>query len=318
MKRLSKALHIAPLMRYSDEHFRVLLHAIAPNAITYTEMATFNEILHRSRKAHRVAPEEGPVILQLGGADPDQLAKCVAKAQDWGYAGVDLNVGCPSLKVMAMEAGVCLLRKPHLVHDCVQAMMEATDLPVSVKTRIGIDDEESYAFIHGFIDTVQKSGLKTFTLHARKAWTQGVSPKQNRNVPPLNYERVFALKRAFPDLTFHLNGGLTSWEMIEPLIGHVDGVMLGRMAIDDPWAIRIVDKGLFGDSQRLSKAEVLEEYLGYCQRKTQEGVSLRLLLRHLFGLVSGSKGAKAWRRSIQEQIQSNHLSMDVLVSQLLD
>lgn len=317
MKRLSKALHIAPLMRYSDAHFRVLLHAIAPNASTYTEMATFNEILQGSRKAHVVEPEEGPVILQLGGADPDQLAKCAAKAQAWGYAGIDLNVGCPSLKVMAMEAGVCLLRRPHLVHDCVKAMLEATNLPVSVKTRIGIDDEESYAFIHGFIEIVQKSGLKTFTLHARKAWTQGVSPKQNRNVPPLNYERVFALKRAFPKLAFHLNGGLTCWEQVEPLIDQVDGVMLGRLAIDDPWKIRRIDEGLFGESLRLSKSVVLAQYLDYCHRKSAQGVPLRLLLRHLFGFVSGAKGAKAWRRSIQEQIQANCLSIDTLEKQLL-
>lgn len=296
-------LSVAPMMNHTDRHFRALLRIISRHVLLYTEMIPTGALLHgqaQRRLAHDAG--ESPVALQLGGSDPGALARCARLAQDAGYDEVNLNVGCPSDRVQEARFGACLMAEPRLVADCVVSMTGATTLPVTVKTRIGIDDRDSYEHLVEFIGTVAGAGCATFIIHARKAWLQGLSPRENRHLPPLQYDTVYRLKRDFPGLRFVLNGGIGSLEDALGHLGRVDGVMIGRAACSNPYLLHAADARVFGDdTPPLSREEVLRHYTEYAGRQAAAGVAMHHLVRHVTGLFQGRPGARAFRRHLSEQ-----------------
>jgi tRNA-dihydrouridine synthase A len=290
-------------MDCTDRHDRFFLRQITRRTLLYTEMVTTGAVLNGDReKLLGFDPVEHPVALQLGGAEPRALADCAAIAQDWGYDEVNLNVGCPSDRVQNARFGACLMAEPRLVADCVAAMREAVSIPVTVKTRIGIDDRDSEAALLDFVDTVAAVGSRTFIVHARKAWLRGLSPKENRNIPPLDYGRVYRLKQARPELEVIINGGVPDLDAAEThLDAGMDGVMLGRAAYHTPWILAEADRRLFGAaSPRPTRADVITALIGYAQRLQGEGLPVKVLTRHVMGLCAGLPGARAWRRHLSE------------------
>ncbi len=294
---------VAPMMDCTDRFDRALLRLISRRAWLYTEMVTTGAVLHGDRdRLLRFDAMEHPVALQLGGADPGELAACAAIAADWGYDEVNLNVGCPSDRVQAGRFGASLMAEPGLVADCVAAMAAAGPLPVTVKCRIGIDEQDPAEALPRFVETVSRAGCRTFIVHARKAWLAGLSPKQNRDVPPLDYPLVDALKADRPDLEILLNGGLTDMAEAARALDRLDGVMVGREAYRNPYSLAVVDRLFFGDDRPVrSRAQVLADYLPLIAAWTAEGVPLKHVTRHLVGLFQGLPGARAWRRAIAEQ-----------------
>jgi tRNA-dihydrouridine synthase A len=297
----SHRLCIAPMMDRSDRHFRYLTRLLAPHARLYTEMITARALLHgdAERLLRRDAAEQ-PVALQLGGSEPRELAAAARLGESAGYDEVNLNVGCPSDRVQAACFGAALMLDARRVADCVAAMRAAVAVPVTVKTRLGVDDHDSYEFVQGFVATVAAAGCGTFIVHARKAWLQGLSPKENREVPPLDYPRVHRLKREFPALTIVLNGGLTDAATCLRELDGVDGVMLGRAAYQDPWLIAVLDAALFGEGAPETLERVLEGFLPYVERELAAGTPLRSMTRHLLGLRAGRAGGRRWRRELSE------------------
>lgn len=291
------------MMNHTDRHFRALLRIISRHVLLYTEMIPMGALLHGQadrRLAHDQA--ERPVALQVGGAEPAGLARCARLAQATGYDEVNLNVGCPSDRVQEARFGACLMAEPQLVADCVAAMAAATCLPVTVKTRIGIDDRDSYGELVDFIGTVATAGCSTFIIHARKAWLQGLSPRENRHLPPLDYATVYRLKRDFPRLQFVLNGGVTTLEAVTGHLEHVDGVMIGRAACSNPYLLHAADALVFGDeTPPPSRAEVLQRYTDYAEQQIIAGVAAHHLARHVTGLYQGRPGARAYRRHLSGQ-----------------
>ena len=286
---INKRISIAPMMAYTDRHYRVLMRLITRTALLYTEMVTTGSLVHGEVSRHLAfSPIEKPLALQLGGADPQALAMCARMAENCGYDEVNLNVGCPSDRVHSGQFGACLMKNPELVADCVAAMRAAVKVPVTVKTRIGVDQQDSYAELQHFIATVTAAGCQTFIVHARKAWLKGLSPRQNRTVPPLRYEVVYQLKRDFPELEIIINGGIKTWEEVNTHLQQVDGVMIGREAYDNPF--------LFADNPHLKRAQVVWDYLPYMAEQWGQGVSFWKMSRHLMGLFQGQRGAKQWRR----------------------
>ncbi|MGH8560912.1 MAG: tRNA dihydrouridine(20/20a) synthase DusA, partial [Nevskiales bacterium] len=286
------------MMDWTDRHDRYFLRLITRHALLYTEMITADAILRgdRRRLLHFDAAEH-PVALQLGGSEPVKLAQCARIAEDWGYDEVNLNVGCPSDRVQSGRFGACLMAEPALVGECVAAMRAATDLPVTVKTRIGIDDLDSYAHLRHFINTVANAGCRVFIIHARKALLQGLSPKENREIPPLNYDTVYQIKRDFPALTIVLNGGITTLDEAERRLEAVDGIMLGRAAYQNPYLLAEVDARFHaGVGPAPSRLEVIERLLPYVERELSAGTALKHIARHILGLFQGQPGARAWRR----------------------
>lgn len=277
------------MMAYTDRHYRVLMRLINQKALLYTEMVTTGSLLHGTAARHLVfSPQERPLALQLGGSDPLQLAQCARMAADFQYDEVNLNVGCPSDRVHSGQFGACLMKKPELVADCVAAMRAAVNLPITVKTRIGVDQQDSYAELQHFIGAVNAAGCETFIIHARKAWLKGLSPRQNRTVPPLRYDVVYQLKRDFPQLEIIINGGIKTWSEIESHWQQVDGVMIGREAYDNPF--------LFAENPQLQRSQVIENYLPYIAEQMSQGIPFWNMSRHLMGLFQGQRGAKQWRR----------------------
>lgn len=309
-----RRLSVAPMMDWTDRHCRYFLRLCAPNTLLYTEMVTAAAVEYGEReRLLGFHPAEAPVALQLGGSDPDQLAAAARWAEAFGYAEVNLNVGCPSDRVQAGRFGACLLKEPALVADCVAAMQEACELPVTVKTRIGVDDQDSYPLLLAFIDQVTAAGCGSFTLHARKAWLQGLSPKQNREVPPLDYPRVHRLKRDRPQLQIVINGGLRDLAAIQEQLRLVDGAMIGREAYHNPYALAQWDAVLLGDGlPPRSRHEVVRAFLPYAEARLEEGVRLQAMARHLLGLFQGLPGAKAWRRYISENAHRSGAGAEVL------
>ncbi|RDD63548.1 tRNA dihydrouridine(20/20a) synthase DusA [Ferruginivarius sediminum] len=298
-----RRLSVAPMMDCTDRHDRFFLRQITRRTLLYTEMVTTGAVLNGDReKLLGFDPVEHPVALQLGGAEPRPLADCAAIAQDWGYDEVNLNVGCPSDRVQNARFGACLMAEPRLVADCVAAMRDAVSIPVTVKTRIGIDDRDSEAALRDFVDTVAATGCRTFIVHARKAWLQGLSPKENRNVPPLDYGRVYRLKQARPDLEIIINGGVPDLDTAKThLDAGMDGVMLGRAAYHTPWILAEADRRFFGAASALpTRADVIAALMGYAQRLQSEGLPVKVLTRHIMGLCAGLPGARAWRRHLSE------------------
>jgi len=291
------------MLDWTDRHCRFFLRLISKQALLYTEMVTTGALLHGDRQRFlQFDPSEHPLALQLGGSDPAGLAACAKMAEDFGYDEVNLNVGCPSDRVQNGSFGACLMAEPELVAECVGAMRKAVSIPVTVKSRIGIDDRDSYEELIKFIGTVAEAGCDTFIVHARKAWLKGLSPKQNREVPPLRYDAVYRLKQDFPTLQIVLNGGITTLDQAEDVLGNgVDGVMVGREAYHNPYILAEVDRRLFGASAEvITRAEIIEKLLPYIEQQRAEGVRLHSITRHILGLFHGEPGARSWRRHLSE------------------
>lgn len=295
----SRRVAVAPMMECTDRHFRYLARLISRHTLLYTEMVTTGALLHGRGRELAYDPAEHPLALQLGGSAPEDLARCARRAAAAGFDEINLNVGCPSDRVRAGRFGACLMAEPHRVAACVGAMRAAVDLPVTVKTRIGIDDRDSYEALAEFVATVAQAGCETFIVHARKAWLRGLSPKENREVPPLRHDVVYRLKRDFPGLEIVLNGGLRALDEVVAALGYVDGVMIGRAAYEDPWLLAAVDRRLFGDPRPpVRRDAVLAGYLEYARDQHRLGVPLSVLRRPLLGLFRGMPGARRWRRAL--------------------
>jgi len=290
------------MMDWTDRHCRVYLRHVAPHARLYTEMVTTGALLHGDVPRHLdFDPVEHPVALQLGGSEPEDLARCANLAAQWGYDEINLNVGCPSEKVQRGAFGACLMAEPALVADCVRAMRDATTLPVTVKHRIGLGREESYEFVRDFVGAVAAAGCTTFMVHARNAWLKGLSPKENREVPPLRYEVVHRLKQEFPALCFVLNGGLVALEDSLQQAQAVDGVMLGRAAYHDSWLLAQLDARLAGaEVPAHTRADVVHSMARYATEQARLGVPLRAMARHMLGLFHGAPRARLWRRMLSD------------------
>lgn len=297
-----RRLSVAPMMEWTDRHCRVFLRAITKRTLLYSEMVHTGAVLRGDAERHlRHDPAEYPLALQIGGADPADLAAAARMGQDYGYDEVNLNVGCPSERVSAGRFGACLMAEPGLVADCVSAMTEAVDIPVTVKSRIGIDDQDSYEELAAFVETVSARGCRTFVIHARKAWLSGLSPKQNRAIPPLRYEVVRRVKSDFPHLQVILNGGVESLAEAEEHLAALDGVMIGRAAYHDPWMLRDADERIFACAPGPdSRHAVINVLLPYVEAQCTAGVPLQHMTRHMIGLFNGLPGARAWRRHLSE------------------
>ena len=290
------------MMEWTDRHCRVFLRAITKRTLLYTEMLHTGAILRGDAGRHlRHDPVEHPLALQLGGSDPADLAAAARMGRDYGYDEINLNVGCPSERVSAGRFGACLMAEPELVADCVAAMAEAVDIPVTVKSRVGIDDRDSYEELAAFVEGVSARGCRTLIIHARKAWLSGLSPKQNREVPPLRYDLVRRVKADFPELEVILNGGVASLQEADEHLSALDGVMIGRAAYHDPWILRDADVRIFaGDAGPESRCAVIDRLLPYVEAQCAAGVPLRHMTRHMIGLFNGLPGARAWRRHLSE------------------
>jgi tRNA-dihydrouridine synthase A len=319
MKKLSHRFCVAPMLDWSDRHCRYFHRLLSKNALLYTEMVTTGALIHgNTQRFLQFNAEEHPVALQLGGSNPNDLAICARMAEESGYDEVNLNVGCPSDRVQNGRFGACLMVEPQLVGDCIAAMQAVVKIPVTVKSRIGIDERDSYEELTQFIDTVSKAGCETFIIHARKAWLKGLSPKENREIPPLCYETVFQLKRDFPQLEIVINGGITTLEQSSELLNHVDGVMLGREVYQNPYLLAEVDMVLFGDDVPiLSRKQVIDALLPYIQTQLHnQDVRLNSISRHVLGLFHGEYGARLWRRFLSENSFKSNSNEQILLDAL--
>jgi tRNA-dihydrouridine synthase A len=311
---LDRRFSIAPMMDWSDRHCRFFWRLLTRQALLYTEMVTTGALIHGDRERFLAFnPEEHPVALQLGGSNPADLATCARWAEQWGYDEVNLNCGCPSDRVQSGTFGACLMGQPALVGDCVKAMRDACSLPVTVKHRIGIDDMESYEQMLHFVDTVAGAGCEVFIVHARKAWLQGLSPKENREIPPLNYPWVYRLKAERPELTIVINGGIQTLDQCEEHLAHVDGVMLGREAYQNPWLLAEVDSRLYGEDKTVrARDDIMAQLLPYVERQLAAGAKLNHVTRHILGLYQGVPGARKFRRHLSENAFRTDAGPDVL------
>lgn len=293
---------IAPMLDWTDRHCRYFHRLLSKETLLYTEMVTTGAIIHGKGDYLAYSEEEHPVALQLGGSDPAALAHCAKLAEQRGYDEINLNVGCPSDRVQNGMFGACLMGQATLVADCVKAMRDVVSIPVTVKTRIGIDHQDSYEFLCDFISTVAGRGeCDMFTIHARKAWLSGLSPKENREVPPLDYPRVYQLKRDFPALTIAINGGVKTLEEARQHLQHLDGVMMGREAYQNPGILARVDREIFGrQSEVMDSVAIIESLYPYIERELANGTYLGHITRHILGLFQGIPGARQWRRHLSE------------------
>lgn len=305
---------VAPMMDCTDRHDRYLLRLISRRVLLYTEMVTTGALLFGDRARFLAFhPSERPVAMQIGGSDPISMARCARWVENAGYNEININVGCPSRRVKSGGFGACLMLEPQRVAACYRAMTSAVAIPVTIKTRIGVDNRDSYHELCEFVDTVADAGCRTFVIHARKAWLDGVSPKHNRTLPPLRYDTVYGLKRDYPELEIIINGGVTTLDEIEAHLQNTDGVMIGRAAYQNPYLLADIDARFFGDTSLVpSRAEVLEHYIEYMRHEVANGVYLKHLARHLFGLFSGLPGAKAWRRHLSENMYRADAGVEIV------
>jgi tRNA-dihydrouridine synthase A len=304
------------MMDWSDRHCRFFWRLLTRQALLYTEMVTTGALIHGDcERFLHYNQDEHPVALQLGGSDPKDLALCASWAQEWGYDEVNLNCGCPSDRVQSGMFGACLMAQPDLVAQCVRAMKDACDIPVTVKHRIGIDSMETYEELCDFVRPIAAAGCQHFIVHARKAWLQGLSPKENRDIPPLNYQWVYQLKKDFPELTMVINGGIQSLEECENHLQSVDGVMLGREAYQNPWMLSEVDSRLYGSecNPASSRDDVIMALLPYIEKELAAGNQLNHITRHILGLYQGVPGARKFRRHLSENAYKKDATADVLV-----
>lgn len=309
---------VAPMMDWTDRHDRYFLRLISRHAVLYTEMVTTGALIHGDRERFLAFNEaEHPVALQLGGADPKEMAQCAQFAEEAGYDEVNINVGCPSDRVQKGQIGACLMATPEVVAECVAEMMAVTSLPVTVKNRIGVDEQDSYTDLENFISLVAEAGCKTFVVHARKAWLKGLSPKENRDIPELDYERVYQLKKEHPELEIVINGGVKTLDEVEQHLTHVDGVMMGREAYQNPYVLAQVDQRIYGDNNEpADRMAIIKAMYPYIEKQLQQDTYLKHIARHLLGLFHGQPGARGWRRTISEQAYQKDTGLEVLDSAL--
>ena len=295
---------VAPMMNWTDRHERYFLRQISRNVKLYSEMITCGAILRGNKdRLLSFSPGENPLALQIGGIDKSELSECARIGEDYGYDEINLNVGCPSDRVQSGNFGACLMATPDLVANAVNAMASAVNIPVTVKHRIAINDQEEWDSLFRFVEVVSTAGCRHFIVHARKALLDGLSAKENREVPPLRYELVYRLKEEFPNLSVTINGGITNLDSAEEHLCYVDGVMLGRAVYSEPYLLSEVDNRFFGeDRKNISRHEILESFLPYVEKSVGEGVPLKSIGRHLFGLFNGQPGARSWRRLLSEQL----------------
>jgi tRNA-dihydrouridine synthase A len=311
-------LSVAPMMDWTDRNCRFFHRQISRHTLLYTEMLTTGAVLHGDReRLLGFSPAEHPVALQLGGSDPAQLAQAARIGEEWGYDEINLNCGCPSDRVQSGRFGACLMAEPELVARLVGAMREAVRIPVTVKSRIAIDEMEEWSTLEDFVRRVSATGCTRFIVHARKAWLQGLSPKENRDVPPLRYELVHRLKAEFPHLDISINGGIRSLEAAAEHLRHVDGVMIGRAAYENPYILADADRRFFGGTQApRERHAVVEAMLPYIEERLKQGAPLSAITRHMLGLFQGLPGARAWRRYLSENVHKPGAGPEVVSAAL--
>ena len=309
---------VAPMLDWTDRHCRFFLRLISEHAVLYTEMITTGAILHGDTERHlAMNTAEHPVALQLGGSDPHDLAAACKIAEKYAYAEINLNCGCPSDRVQNGMFGAVMMKNAEVTANCVSSMIEASSLPITVKHRIGVDDYDSYDFLCQFVGTVADAGCNTFLVHARKAWLKGLSPKQNREVPELNYERVYQLKKDFPNIEIIINGGITTLEESAVHLNKIDGVMMGREAYTNPYLLSDVDKLIYGSkTPTKTREDIAEQFLQYVDNEMSKGVKLHAMTRHILGLFHGMPGARQFRRHISENAYKPASTIDVLTTAL--
>ena len=309
VKELNHKICIAPMMQYTDMHDRYLLRLISKEVFLYTEMiATGSLVYGKCFNQLEFNNEEHPVGVQLGGSNVDELIECSKRCEEFGYDEINLNVGCPSDRVQKGKFGACLMLEPNLVSECLMNMRNAVSIPVSIKCRLGVDNHESYEFLNNFVSIVSQSGVKTFIIHARNGILKGLSPRQNRNIPPLKYDYVYKLKEDFPDLEIIINGGIKNLDQSETHLEKVDGVMIGRAAYENPFMLNEVDSRFYNKQSFIeSKRQILNEYFEYVDRQVKNGHDLGRMMKHLFGLSRGDKYAKTFRIKILEVIKDKEL-----------
>ncbi|MCO7226438.1 tRNA dihydrouridine(20/20a) synthase DusA [Pleionea sp. CnH1-48] len=318
MSYLDRTLSVAPMMDWTDRHDRYFLRQISRHTLLYTEMVTTGAVINGDRqRLLGFDAAEHPIAVQLGGCDPHELSESARICQDFGYDEVNLNVGCPSDRVQKGRIGACLMAEPELVAECVSAMQKAVDIPVTVKTRIGIDDRDSYEELHDFVSQVAQAGCKTFIVHARKAWLKGLSPKENREIPPLHYDTVYQIKSDFPELEVIINGGIKTLEETESHLKHVDGVMIGREAYQNPYILADVDQRFFGATHnKVARSQVVDKMLPYIEGYLQQGGRLQHVVRHMLGLFHAQPGGKQWRRYLSENAHRSDAGIEVVQAAL--
>ncbi|MCD6047545.1 MAG: dusA [Gammaproteobacteria bacterium] len=313
---LSHLFCVAPMIDWTDKHCRYFHRLLSQHALLYTEMITTGAILFGDRERFlSVNPVEHPIALQLGGADPKALAECASIGESYGYDEINMNVGCPSDRVQSGKFGACLMAEPNLVGDCIAAMQAKVKIPVTVKTRIGIDDSAEKDFLWRFIEIVKTAGCQTFIIHARKAWLKGLSPKENREIPPLRYEIAAALKKDFSDLEIILNGGILTLEEGLQHLESFDGIMLGRAAYHNPYLLSEVDAKIFASSTpQKTRQEIIHKLIPYCEQQMQQGTPLHAITRHILGLWHGEPGARKIRQVLSDHKISETEKLSFLLS----
>ena len=309
---------IAPMMDWTDRHYRVFIRRLTRHALLYTEMVHANAMIHgRVETNQPLHASESPVVLQLGGSDPELLSQAARIGELLGFSEINLNVGCPSPRVQSGSFGACLMKEPRLVAECVSAMQSAVAIPITVKCRIGVDDADRYDDLVNFIEVVSSIGCEAFIVHARKALLKGLSPKENRTIPPLHYDRVYQLKADFPQLAIMINGGIKTTEAIKEHITQVDGVMIGREAYHNPYFLADVDQTFYGSqSPVLTREAMVRSYYPYVESQLSQGVRLHAMTRHLLHLYSGQPRARLWRRTLSEKARDESAGIEVIESAL--
>jgi len=305
---IDRRLSIAPMMDHTDKHFRYLMRLLTKHSILYTEMITTGALIFGNRKKFLdYNSNEHPIAIQLGGSNPKEFLECSCMAENEGYNEVNLNIGCPSDRVQNGKFGACLMTEKELVAECVNNISSNIKIPVTIKTRIGIDNHDSYDFLRDFIDTVSIAGCETFIIHARKAILKSLSPKENRKIPPLDYQRVYKIKKEFPDLNIIINGGFTELDQIKSQLKYVDGVMIGRAAYQNPFLLSKIDSLIFNEPETfVTRQNILEKYKIYTDKQVRKGVNIKNLTRHIIGLYQGQPGARKYRQILSGVIPKNH------------
>lgn len=305
------------MIDWTYSHFRVFMRFLAPHALLYTEMQTTGAIQNNPVRSLQFSAKEHPIALQLGGSDPDALAQCTQRAEQEGYDEVNINLGCPSDKVQAGRFGACLMKEPKQVVDCIHAMRQAVSIPVTAKTRIGIDHQDSYEFFSDFVHQLVEAGAQKIIVHARKAWLNGLNPKQNRTIPPVNYEYVYRLKKEIPEIPIVINGNILNIGEIKDHLQHVEGVMLGRLACDNPFQIATIHQTLYPETSVRTRSQVFNYYLDYLLDQYSKGVSLSLLIKPIFNLAFGLPGASQWKKKLMLILQDKNLTLFQELSEYL-
>lgn len=313
---MNKIISVAPMMDWTDRHCRYFHRLLAPSVTLYTEMVTANALIHGDVDRHlRFKENEHPVILQLGGSDPQAMAQAVTIAAPYAYDEININCGCPSDRVQSGAFGACLMAEPETVRDCIVAMRGVTDTPITVKCRIGIDDADEETMLRTFISTVEQSGCDTFIVHARKAWLNGLSPKENRDIPPLNYDIVKTIKKEYPHLNIQLNGGITNIEQMTDLAPHYDGLMIGRAAYHNPRLLINIEREFYNSDWAINDETIIQSMIEYANDQFERhGTPIKTVTKHMINLFQGVKGARKWRQTISENAHQVKRAEDVLRS----